>query len=143
MPPNVRINTRGLRAKIENLKRFRQSLIFIHQDAAAWFKLKLIDEIINGQFVGVITGNLRRSHAVRPFSKSKTIILVPQSAPAAPYAGIVARRTKGRFGRTYLELTKFFFEDQLREIAVKEMSRAIKKINLRQRYVYANPYPAV
>lgn len=138
----VRIDTSGLRAKLRNLKRFRDSLTFVHQDGAAWFKGKLINEVINGQFVGVITGNLRRSHVVRPFSKDKTLILVPQSAPAAPYAPLVARRVRNKFGQDYIELTRFFFEEDLIKIATDQISRMIKAVNQRRRVVYTNPYPA-
>lgn len=93
--------------------------------------------IINGQYVGVITGNLRRSVSV---DSQPTKSRVYHNLAIAPYTPNVARRTKEKYGQTFHQIGLAQFRPIMQQAQSKELSRMIRAYNSGRPYNFQNPY---
>lgn len=108
--------------------------------AATYWSRTLTENIINGQYVGVISGNLRRSFKVVPGVLGSAI--VRNDRQIAPYAPDVERRTRTRYGKGYLQLTTDRTRPRILGTSVVAFKMMQKATNQRKKYVYKNLFPA-
>jgi hypothetical protein len=109
-------------------------------DAATFYKIKLNDEILNGQVVGVISGNLRRSQTLRRLTKFHTLLF--SDASIASYAKDVAARVKKRDGQNYLEACTALYGERIEKILTDTIESYTDRINRGVIINYQNPFPA-
>lgn len=133
----VDLSTVGFRQKVEALK---SALIFFEnmsRDAALFLQEGIVDGVINGQEVGVISGNLRRSIEVAPTSRWSWAIVSDLSI--APYGPQVAKRTRERYGNDFYKIGLERFGPAMEKPMRDEFDRSIKAALNRKQYRYKNP----
>lgn len=133
------IDAKRFYAKLKNM----QSMVYffenIHLDAAAYLQQKEINEVLNGQYVRRISGNLRRSQEVIPVSPVLSVVATELSI--APYALAVLERTRRKYGRNFLRITLDLFAGEVQRLMRAEFDRMMEVINSGQPYKYQNPFP--
>lgn len=110
----------------------------VHRDAVAHFIGKLTNEILNSQYVGVISGQLRRSFDPKPLDLFRTAMVHDPSV--APYAIYVLDWSEARYGKNFIQIAIdlhwpgmiFFMKEEH-----KRMLSVISKANI---YKYKNPF---
>lgn len=141
----------------------------MHQDAAIYLQSKITEEILNGPpgsdypktgypagvsagasgFVGVVSGNLRRSIQPQPVDPFRSHVGIDGGAAAigvsSPgyrnYAEIVAKWSKEKYGMNYFEITASIHGEFIKEKMREEIRRLLKAISKNQPYRYSNPFP--
>ena len=133
--------------EVENNFRGRARLILaahdeyydnIHKDAIVYLQRKLLERVIGGQYVGVISGNLRRSQIV---NFGRYISEMRPNFTIAPYARYVADWAFSKYGANYYGiLLRLFGKDTYNRMKA-EFRRMLKFLNKGQAYQYKNPFP--
>jgi len=141
MSGGVQIDTKGLYKKLKNIEQMVYFFENIHKDAATWMQENEVNEVLNGQYVNRISGDLRRSQKV--ISLSETTSLLFTDLGVAPYALAVLARTQAKFGRNFLQITIDLFAKEMQELMVKEWKRMLEVMNSGQTYKYQNPFPDI
>ncbi|NIV12889.1 MAG: hypothetical protein GWN62_16890 [Aliifodinibius sp.] len=161
----VTINIEGFRKKMDNLASLNSFFNNVTQDAADFFRSKLISEQQNAaenvapfsqvgsrRILRRITGNLNRSFAANvpgvlttksEKGKIRTIIKIVPQANVASYGEHVYNHALTRTGKNPMAWTKFYYQKQIKSIATKAFNKAIKDIAQGKIYRYRNPYPPV
>lgn len=139
MANDFRFDDRGFIQKFRALQAAGDYFLNIHLDAATFLQEKLVTEVINGQYVNVISGNLRRSQAVIPVTKFKTILA--SDLTVAPYAVFVLDWSRREYsGRTFLQITLDLFLTETKRRMKSEYKRMIRSVNFKRSYKYQNPF---
>lgn len=136
------IDDSGAQEKFESLRQLNRFFENIHIAAAQFYRSKIVNEVINGQLVNVISGNLRRSHTAKKISKFRSVVRVNVDVRLAPYQPKVEAYTVRRYGQSYVAYSKDRFLERTIQIAEDEYREALKLIKQGQKYEYKNPYPA-
>lgn len=110
----------------------------IHKDAIIFLQDRLLSRVIGGQYVGVISGNLRRSQVI-DFGEY-TSEMRPNFT-IAPYAGYVANWAFHKYGRDYYKILVDLYGKFVVQKIEKEFNRMIDLLNEGKRYKYKNPFP--
>ena len=110
----------------------------IHRDAIAYLQEKMVDRVIAGQYVGVISGMLRRSQEVT-FGRWESVL--KPDYQIAPYAGYVAAWAEGKYGKDYYRITLDLFGKETMNRITGEHARMIRTLNQNRKYIYQNPFP--
>jgi len=139
-----RVDLTGFNSKMTALLSLGDSFESLKEDATAYFLNRLTNEVINGVYVGVISGNHKRSYSLQNSDKggSRFIQFIESDLAIAPYSLDLAKRSKSRHGKVFVELTKFFWGKQIGDIMAKEVVRMTEAVSIGKRYVYRNPFPA-
>ena len=149
----------GFNKKINALRRMANSALpsFI-EDAGVFLLVKLVDEIINGTpgeaypknypsgvssgaagFVGVVSGNLRRSIQLEP--DGPLAVEIKQTLKdLAPYHDFVINFSKERYGKNFYEITVEIYGPVVAQKLVQVASRLSSQIDSRGEFVYRNPF---
>jgi len=118
-------------------------------DAGEWFHGMLAQTIINGghprvrPYVGVVTGNLKRSVKNRPLSTGKVRVYIDVAGGQVPYAPDVLRWSKIKYGRSFMEIAVEKFSKPIVRIMTKELARAVEAASNGQSYEYKNNFPKI
>lgn len=139
---------------MKSLKQVTQYFDLIPKDAAAEIQARTVQEVLNDgggdQWVGVISGNLRRAQRIKSAGAFKMAMFSDLSI--APYARDVNDRLaetggfKGKResnGRGYLKIAMHFYSEPMRKAAIAEWSRLIEIVNNRGNYKYRNPFGSI
>lgn len=108
--------------------------------AASYYVRVLTEDIINGQYVGVISGNLRRSF--KPVPGSLGTAIVRQDGQIAPYAVNVAERTIRKYGKSFMVLTTQRTKPRILDTSLVTFRTMQQATNKRKKYIYRNLFPA-
>lgn len=111
------------------------------QDGAVYYKGRLLNNVIAGQYVGVISGQLRRSFGLRPLSARS--IEVKADLTVASYAPRVLRWSAAKWGRNYLQITTAFYGKDIIDGFQEEIAAAVRAIGRGRIPKYSNPYPFI
>lgn len=126
------------RKKVKAIRSGVQFFENVHRDAAAYLQQRMVDDVLAGQYVGVISGNLRRSQEVAPTSRFSTILFT--DIVIAPYALFVLGWSRETYGQDYLRITLQLFEGNTRAIMQREFLRMMESIRKRDVYKYQNQF---
>lgn len=155
------VDLKGFREKMASAGGLQILTRNLVQDGASYLQAKIADEVLNGEtgteypknypasvsqgatgFVGVVSGNLRRSIEVIDKRTFALIISDPGAAPVAVYNVVINEWAKERYGMGYFEITAELYGDLVEKILAKEVLRFARSINTGRRYQYRNPFPA-
>jgi hypothetical protein len=141
MKATIKLNDIGARKKQQAMRSavetFAQN---IPLDACSFFDTNTSQGVISGQYVGVISGNLRRSLTVER--------LGPHSAGLgsdlgiAPYASAVRARTAKKYGRDFYRIALKMFRSRAVLAVNAEYARLRGVVASARQYTYRNPFPA-
>ena len=153
-------DSKGFKKKMAALKGGLQGAQFFIEDTAAFMLEKIVDEVVHGQFVGVISGNFKKSHGIEPQGPFRVNLVIDnnflRTAPGkkrvrgvlvdappsnAPYGRDIRKRIQRKTGKDLytgitLELHQGDITNATRKFA-KGIARATKG---KTRYTYTNPY---
>ena len=125
---NLKVNTSGLETKLrKNVNAIVKQMII---DAAEYLARKIRDEVISGQVVGVITGNLRRGTAVEEIDGKVHIV------SEMDYTKFVMEWSRNKFGISYFDYANQMYGGNLSKIIQEEAKKIYSK-----NYTYQNPFP--
>lgn len=124
----VKIDTSGAEKKLSKvINNDMQSLIY---DAAIYLTEKIRQDIISGQYVGVITGQLRGGTLVEQGAQEVRVISEME------YTKYVLAYTKNKYGNDYVDIANNIYGGNMIAIVIQE---AKKMYN--DNYRYENPFP--
>lgn len=124
----IKVNTSGLESKLrKNVNAIIKQMII---DAAEYLARKIREEVISGQMVGVITGDLRAGTKVEE-SDGKVRIVSEMD-----YTTHVSNWSKNKFGISYFEYANQMYGGNLSKIIQEEAKKIYQK-----NYNYQNPFP--
>jgi hypothetical protein len=141
MAEGVEIDLEGFNRKLKSISQMIYFFENIHKDAANWMQENEVNEVLNGQYVNRISGNLRRSQDV--VSLSEVTSLVFSDLGIAPYALAVLKRTQARYGRNFFQITIDLFAEEMQALMKKEWERMLEVVNSGDPYKYQNPFPDI
>ena len=110
-------------------------------DAATYFQEAVVSGVINGQYVGVISGDLKRSVEVYPTSKFSAAVV--SDLGIAPYAPEVRESNLRKYGEDFYEITLRHYGKEAHQALLQEWKRMISSIDRGVRYTYRNQLPIV
>lgn len=111
------------------------------KDGATYFQEAVVSGVINGQYVGVISGNLKRS--VEVYLTSRFSAAVVSDKGIAPYTVDVRERTYRKYGEDFYQITLRIYGDDAYQALFKEWKRAMTAIANGTTYKYRNQLPIV
>lgn len=155
------IDIQGFTRKMQRMQGLpRQVARNLLQDGARFLQDKLIEEILNGQdgtdypkdypptvtvdvggYVGVVSGNLRRSVEVddRGFIQ---LIFSDGSGGVGSYNIKVDNLTRQRYGIGFFEIAVELYGDFIVETFLEEITDFVRRVTADRSYEYENPFPA-
>lgn len=135
--------TRKIMLAGENLTAFAMGFPL---DAGTYYERTLVEGVINGQYVGVISGNLRRSFKTKPAGLGRAILehdeRIASDENGRPYGKKVLDWSVKKYGKSYIRITTEKTTPRILGNALVEFNRMILRTNLRRKYRYRNPFPA-
>lgn len=134
----MELRDEGARKKLAAVRSTVRFLLNSHRDMATHFQHKLVDEVAAGQFVGVISGNFRRSWEVLPLGPFATAIA--SELAVAPYAPFVIAWSQRKYGRNVMQITLNIYGDEAQRKLKDEFERLVSRVNSGKTYRYKNPF---
>ena len=122
------------------IKAFDSFFDNIHRDMIAHIQDRMVNDVINYQFVGVITGNLRRSMTIEFNDPEQGVSTLYSDLRIAPYSPFVAGWSAKKWGRNFWRICLELYGAKTVQRAIIEYKRMISVLNKNQRYKYKNPY---
>lgn len=136
---NLRLDTLGFRKKMKALRTMTAFYEQAPRDAAAAYQEGIVAGVINGQYVGVISGNLKRSVEIALTSRFSAAVVSDLSI--APYSPGVRKNTRERYGEDFYQIAMRIYGPEIEERLRSEWRRGMATVNTRDRYTYENPFP--
>lgn len=155
------VDLKGFRKKMASAGGLQPLTRKLVQDGASYLQAKVVDDVLNGDtgaeypktypasvslgatgFVGVVSGNLKRSIEVVDKNTFALIISDPGAAPVAVYNVVINEWAKERYGMGYFEITAELYGDLVEKILAKEIIKFARSISTGRSYRYRNPFPA-
>lgn len=165
MPKTLNIDTSGFDDKIQKLRTlFPETGEKLIQDATAFLREKLTDEILNGPagsvypksgypslvdrgssgFVGVNSGNLRRSidTEIKVIAGSLVgqVFVNAGLSPVGDYAVPVAGWSRNKYGLNYMEIAQELWGQYVLDKAGKVLARLVTNVSQGKVFRYRNPF---
>jgi hypothetical protein len=154
------IDIQGFNRKIAKMRGLpREVARNLLQDGARFLQDKLVEEILRGEsgtdypksypptvsvetegYVGVVSGNLRRSVRVddRGFIQ---FIFSDGAGGVGSYNIKVDNRTRARYGIGFFEIAVELYGEFITETFLEEITRFVKRVSEGRSYQYENPFP--
>lgn len=128
MRANFNVNTDGMQSKLRvNVNAIVRQMVI---DGGEYLARKIREDIISGQIVGVITGNLRAGTHVEDSGTHVNVV------SDMSYTQHVLEWSKGKYGQSYMELAIQLYGGNVITTIQQEAKNIYKK-----NYVYKNPFP--
>lgn len=128
----------GAKRKLAAVRTTVRFLANAHRDVAGYIQEKLVDEVVAGQYVGVISGHFRRSWELveaGPFSTA-----LASELAVAPYAPFVVAWSQRKYGRNVLDITLQTYGQEAQRLLAAEFEYLVDKVNQGKQYRYRNPF---
>lgn len=126
----------GLRQKLHALQTLIEFFENAPYTAAAFLAEAIITGVINGQYVGVITGNLKRSVDVAEVDRFTAAIVSDLSM--APYSIEVREKNLKKYGEDFYQIGLRIYGEEAARMMAEEWEKAIKAINERKPYKFSH-----
>lgn len=155
------IDLSGFRKKIDAAGGINTVVKNLLQDAGQYMEARIADDVLNGDsgkdypksypvnvskgskgFVGVVSGNLKRSIQTR---ETGNIILVFSDSSAAPVAGYniyINEWAKDRYGMGYFEIAVELYSGVIEKALIETLTEFARSVGAGKAYRYQNPFPA-
>jgi hypothetical protein len=128
---------RKRRALLTTIKFFENA----PRDGATYFQEAVVSGVINGQYVGVISGMLKRS--VEVLITSRFSAAVVSDLGIAPYSIEVRERTFRKYGEDFYQITLRIYGDDAYKALFKEFKRMMSIVARGGTYEYQNQLPII
>ena len=138
MEPEFTPFTDGFLRKVRALHSGVAFFEHAHLDAAARLQEHMVDDVLTNQYVGVISGNLRRSQEVAPSSRFSSLLFT--DIVVAPYALFVLRWSRRKYGKDFIRITLDLYLARTLDLMEKEFNRMVGEIRQGRIYKYQNPF---
>lgn len=132
-------NLDGFRKKIQVLKSLDTVAREFPKDAATYLKERLNSSIIDGQYVGRISGMLRRSHQI--FIVGPYVAQVKHVPGVAPYGKRVYEWSIRKYGKSYIQILLDLYGPSVNRAARVVIGRMVQRIRNGGSFTYVNLFP--
>lgn len=136
---DLRLNRAGYDKKRKALLSTIEFFDNAPKDGATYFQEAVVSGVINGQYVGVISGNLKRS--IEVFITSRFSAAVVSDIGIAPYTMEVRERTYRKYGEDFYQITLRVYGDDAYKGLLKEWRRMMTIVARGGTYHYQNQLP--
>lgn len=133
-------NLDGFRKKIDGLKALDTVARNFPKDAASYMKERLNMNVMDGQYVGRISGMLRRSHQI--FIAGPYVAEVKHVPGVAPYGKWVYEWSLRKYGKSYIQILLDLYGPSVNRAAKLVIGRMVQRIRSGASFTYVNPFPS-
>jgi len=155
------VNLSGFRRKMDAAGRLAPVARALLQDAGQYMQARIVDDVLNGEagnsypksypasvtqgasgFVGVVSGNLKRSIKTQEKGQVMLIFTDSGSSPVATYNIVIDNWAREKYGMGYFEIAVELYAGVIEKAFFKVIRDFARSANTGKRYNYTNPFPA-